>query len=81
MPERGTYEHRLLYTLNTLYSQWQQQLEEQAALKRLGMDVESVIKRHKERMKAVRQMAKARPKGDSQYDIPELLKRPKEKKP
>ena len=79
MPERGTYEHRLLHTLNTLYSQFQQRLEEEHALKQLGLDVDSVVKRHKERMKAVRQMAKARPKGDSQYDIPELLKPPKEK--
>lgn len=62
MPQRGTLEHRLLYALNTIYSQFQQELEEKDALQRLGMDVESVLKRHKARMKALRAMRKARPK-------------------
>ena len=44
-------------------------------LRRLGMDVGSVPKRHKERMKAMRQLKKARSTGDSQYDISEFLKR------
>ncbi len=69
MPERGTREHQLLHALNTLYSQWQQQLEEADALKRLGMDVDSVVERHKECMKRVKMLAKARPK-EKPWQIP-----------